>query len=42
VESASRYSSGEVIAFSVPDYMTPSAGEAAERLFREYLRRLPP
>jgi Domain of unknown function (DUF4434) len=38
---ATRYSSGEVLAFSVPDYMTPLGGEDAARLFSEYRRRFP-
>jgi hypothetical protein len=41
LETASRYSSGHVLAFSVPEYMTPLGGEDAERLFREYRRRFP-
>lgn len=33
---ASRYSS-KIVAFSVPEYMTPLAGQDAERLFKSYL-----
>lgn len=41
LKAAARHSSGEVIAFSVPDYMIPSRGGDAEKLFREYRRRFP-
>ncbi|HEY3453314.1 MAG TPA: DUF4434 domain-containing protein [Bryobacteraceae bacterium] len=33
---ASKYSSGEIVGFSVPEYMTPLGGEAANKLFEEY------
>jgi hypothetical protein len=36
---AAKYSSLPVIAFSVPDYMSPFGGEEAGRLFQAYLER---
>ena len=40
LDIASRFSTGEIIAFSIPEYMTPMGGEAAGRLFEAYRRRL--
>jgi hypothetical protein len=37
---AAAHTSGELIAFSVPEYMTPLGGKEAEKLFREYRKRL--
>lgn len=36
LEIASRYSTGGILAFSVPDYLTPLAGPEADRLFEAY------
>ncbi len=38
LELASKYSSAGVMAFSVPDYMSPSAGPDARQLLQEYLK----
>ena len=40
MDVASRYSS-KIVAFSVPEYMTPLAGQDAEHLFRDYLSNFP-
>ncbi len=40
LEIASRFSTGEIIAFSVPEYMTPMGGKDAGRLFEVYRSRL--
>lgn len=37
MELAARYSSSPIIAFAVPEYMTPLGGPAAGRLFQSYL-----
>lgn len=37
---ARRYASGPLVAFSVPDYMSPFAGAEAERLYASYRARL--
>ncbi len=37
---ASAYTGGGVVAFSVPEYLTPLGGPAAARLFEEYLARV--
>ena len=36
LEIAARYSSAGTMAFSVPEYMTPSGGTEADNLFKEY------
>jgi hypothetical protein len=36
---ASRYSSDGIVAFSVPEYLTPFGGEAANKLFSEYRKQ---
>jgi Domain of unknown function (DUF4434) len=41
LDLATRHSSGEVLAFSVPEYMTPLGGEEAARLLSDYRRRFP-
>ncbi|HEY3127894.1 MAG TPA: DUF4434 domain-containing protein [Acidobacteriota bacterium] len=40
MDVAGRYSS-KIVAFSVPEYMTPLAGQDAEHLFRDYLSSFP-
>jgi hypothetical protein len=37
---AAAHTSGELIAFSVPEYMTPLGGKEAEKLFEAYRRKL--
>jgi len=37
VELAARYSSSPLIAFSIPEYMTPIGGQEAQRLFQSYM-----
>jgi hypothetical protein len=37
---AAAHTSGELIAFSVPEYMTPLGGKDAEKLFEAYRRKL--
>src|SRR5262249_45342717 len=36
IEIAAQYSSGGIIGFSVPEYMTPLGGQAANELFSRY------
>jgi hypothetical protein len=36
---ASHYSSDGIVAFSVPEYLTPFGGDAASRLFSEYCKQ---
>lgn len=36
IEMAGKYSPGEIIGFSVPEYMTPLAGEAGRSLLAQY------
>jgi hypothetical protein len=40
LEVAGRHSSGEIIAFAVPEYMTPLGGVEAEGLYEAYRSRL--
>ncbi len=40
LEIAARYANGGILAFSVPEYMTPTAGPEANKLFRAYLNYL--
>jgi hypothetical protein len=40
VEIASKYSLDGLVGFSVPEYMTPAAGDAAGKLFSDYRRLL--
>lgn len=35
-----KYTSGELIAFSMPEYMTTAAGEAAGKLLADYRRAI--
>lgn len=41
IDIARRYTRAPLIAFSVPEYMTPEAGPAAARLFDVYRQRYP-
>jgi hypothetical protein len=36
---ASRYSSDGIVAFSIPEYLTPFGGDAASKLFSEYRKQ---
>jgi hypothetical protein len=38
LEIAARYSTGGVLAFSVPEYLTPRGGPEADKLFKSYLK----
>lgn len=40
VDLAAPYSTSGIIAFSVPEYMTPLGGQEAGRLFESYLMEL--
>lgn len=40
LEVAARFASGGLVAFAVPEYMTPLGGVKARRLFEDYRRRL--
>lgn len=37
LEIAARYSTGGILAFSVPEYLTPMGGPEADKLFKSYL-----
>jgi hypothetical protein len=37
LETAAKYSTGQIVGFSVPEYMTPGGGDAAGELLAQYL-----
>jgi hypothetical protein len=36
---AAQFATPDIVAFSVPEYMTPAAGEASRRLLEGYMRK---